>query len=91
MEASTISMEKVLYVFQSEYNLNGRPKYKTTHAQFSSFIDDLADAIQSFNSNISRYDAEVLAKMGIINDMSNFDKIINDNYRNGNFGTPCTN
>jgi len=83
----------ILYPEISEYWINGTPKYSGTHADLGGFIDDLADAIQSFNPGISNYDAQVLAKAGIINpnNISNFDKNINKSYRDGVSGTDCSN
>lgn len=91
LKQSLGSQFSILYPEVSEVYMGGTPKYLGTHAQFGDFVTGLADAIQSFNPNISRYDAEVMAKTGILNpsNTSQVDKIINEKYRNGELGTDC--
>ncbi|MCL7987681.1 hypothetical protein M8998_07000 [Sphingobacterium sp. lm-10] len=75
----------------SEINLQGVPKYVTTHSQFRDLMTHLVSAIKAYNPNISDYDAEVLAKTGVVSSMSDLDINKNKSYKNGNSGTKCLN
>ncbi|PVH25775.1 hypothetical protein [Sphingobacterium corticibacter] len=75
----------------SEINLQGVPKYVTTHSQFKNLMTHLVSAIKEYNPNISDYDAEVLAKTGVVTSMSNLDINLNKSYKDGNSGTKCPN
>ncbi|MFD2599489.1 hypothetical protein ACFSQ3_11045 [Sphingobacterium corticis] len=75
----------------SEINLQGVPKYVTTHSQFKNLMIHLVSAIKAYNPNISDYDAEVLAKTGVVSSMSDLDINKNKSYKDGNSGTKCLN
>ena len=68
---------------------------KKGHLQLVPFIDKLAKAIQSYNSNIPTDVAKAIARMGIVRgkDMSDWEIAYNINERTGNNnrkGTKCT-
>lgn len=68
---------------------------KKGHLQLVPFIDKLAKAIQSYNSNIPTDVAKAIARMGIVQgkDMSDWEIAYNINERTGNNnrkGTKCT-
>ncbi len=51
----------------------------------------LVSAIKAYNPNITDYDAEVLAKTGVVSSMSDLDINKNKSYKDGNSGTKCLN
>jgi len=63
------------------------------HEDFGEYLQDLADAIISYNPNISPYEAMALAKAGIVDPagITQFEKNINMNFKNSTYGTDCDN
>lgn len=79
----------ITYPNWNEYSVDGRLKYTTGHANMSNFVNDLADAIQSFNPSLPRPEAVTLAKGGIINNMTSTEINLNTQHKNGTTGTSC--
>ena len=79
----------IKYPNLSRIDNNQVPRYYFHHNGFPSFINKLADAIISFNPNIPYSDAIILSKTGIVTNMTNEEKLINQSYRNGTKGQKC--
>ena len=79
----------VLYPGWSPTNIGGQERYVNNHSSFASTLQDLANALKSFNPSMSNYDALALAKGGVVSNMGQVEISINNNHKNGSAGTKC--
>ncbi|UZJ63993.1 hypothetical protein OKW96_16495 [Sphingobacterium sp. KU25419] len=79
----------VLYPGWSPTNIGGQERYVSNHSSFASTLQDLANALKSFNPSMSNYDALALAKGGVVSNMGQVEISINNNHKNGSAGTKC--
>jgi hypothetical protein len=79
----------ILYPGWTSNTIGGREKFTKEHSSFGTELGDLAQAIKSFNPNMSDYDAMALAKGGIIVNMNGVESNINKSHRKGDSGTTC--
>lgn len=79
----------VLYPGWSPTNIGGQERYVSNHSSFASTLQDLANALKSFNPSMSNYDALALAKGGVVSNMGQIEVSINNNHKNGSAGTKC--
>ncbi len=70
-------------------NVNGQQRFVNQHNSFGIQLDKLVQAIQSFNPNLSKYDAVALAKNGIVNNLDAVESSVNSTHRDGKAGTKC--
>ncbi|WP_333578058.1 hypothetical protein [Sphingobacterium sp.] len=78
----------ILYSGWLPQNVGSQRKFVKNHATFGTQLDELAAAIQSFNPNMSPYDAMALAKGGVVN-IDGVETSVNKSHRSGNAGTLC--
>lgn len=78
----------ILYSGWLPQNVGSQRKFVKNHASFGTQLDELAAAIQSFNPNMSPYDAMALAKGGVVN-IDGVETSVNKSHRSGNAGTLC--
>ena len=79
----------ILYPGWSSTDVFGQNRYVKSHSSMASTLQDLANAIKSFNPSMSNADALTLAKAGIVSNMTQTEIDLNLRYRNGNDGTKC--
>jgi len=79
----------ILYSGWTAVNVNGQQRFVNQHNSFGTQLDKLVQAIQSFNPNLSKYDALALAKNGIVNNLDAVESSVNSTHRDGKAGTKC--
>ncbi|QQD13405.1 hypothetical protein [Sphingobacterium sp. UDSM-2020] len=84
-----LSQFGILYPGWSSTDIGMQNKYVNEHSTIATTLQDLANAIKSFNPSMSSSHALTLAKGGIVSNMIQLEQDINQNYRHGGLGTKC--
>lgn len=79
----------ILYPGWTSNTMGGRERFVKNHSSFGTELENLAQAIKSFNPNLSDYDAMAIAKAGIVKNMDQIESNVNKSHRDGKSGTRC--
>ncbi len=80
----------IIYSGIGGMNVSGQMKFTLNHSEFLPLLDDLANAIQQFNPNMSYSEALALAKGGVVTNLNTVENGVNISHKSGNAGTTCT-